>query len=175
MWEKLVELKGLFRGDIWCVAGEFNSVLHESERRGTPLGGGIGFSVGPEIREFFDFVERMGLFDSPILGRRFTWCQPNGGAMSRLDRFLLSDGWANLWGEASQWVLSRDVSDHCPVVLRYLEQSWGPKPFRFNNFWLAHRQFEEVVHHSWSRTRPVEWMAVRLSAKLKTLKADLKG
>jgi hypothetical protein len=60
-------------------------------------------------------------------------------------------------------------------VLRYSDQCWGPKPFRFNNFWLTHRQIEEVVNLSWSRSRPAEWMAVRLSAKLKTLKADLKG
>jgi hypothetical protein len=79
MWEKLVELKDSLRGEIWCVTGDFNSVLHESERRGTPFGGGIGFSLGPEIREFSDFVQRMGLFDSPILGRCFTRCQPNGG------------------------------------------------------------------------------------------------
>jgi hypothetical protein len=56
------------------------------------------------------------------------------------------------------------------VVLRYSSQLWGPKPFRFNNFWLDHEEIGEVVNHSWNRSRPTEWMAVRLSAKLKTLK-----
>jgi hypothetical protein len=101
--------------------GDFNSVLHESERRGTPLGGGS--MSGSDIRQFSDFVDRMGLFDSPLLVKYFTWSQPNGGAMSRLDRFLLSDGWGDLWGVPTQWALSRDVSDHCPVVLRYSDQS----------------------------------------------------
>lgn len=78
------------------MAGDFNSVLHESERRGTPFGGDN--STGSEIRDFSSFVLSMGLLDFPLLGRRFTWCQPNWGAMSRLDRFLLSDGWWDLWG-----------------------------------------------------------------------------
>jgi hypothetical protein len=172
MWEKLILLKGSFGGDGWCVAGDFNSVLHESERRGTPFG--TGNSPVSEIRDFSSFVHEMGLLDFPLLGRMFTWCQPNGGAMSRLDRFLLSGGWWDLWGEATQWALPRDVSDHSPVVLRYSSQIWGPKPFRFNNFWLSHRDLGEVVTRSWNRSRPPEWMAVRLSVKLKSLKDDLK-
>jgi len=73
-----------------------------------------------------------------------------------------------------QWVLPRDVSDHSPLVLGYSSQVWGPKPFRFNNFWLSHRDLGEVVAHSWNRSRPPKWMAVRLSVKLKPLKDDLK-
>ncbi|MCI03827.1 frigida-like protein, partial [Trifolium medium] len=61
--------------------------------------------------------------------RRFTWVQPYGGAASRLAWFLVSEGWLDAWGEVSQWVLPRDVSDHCPLVLRYLAQLWGLKPF----------------------------------------------
>jgi len=74
---------------VW--SGDFNFVLHESERRGTPFGGVN--SSGSEIRDFSSFVRNVSLFDFPLLGRHFTWCQPNGGAMSRLDRFLLSAGW----------------------------------------------------------------------------------
>jgi len=172
MWERLLEFKGSLGGDVWCVAGDFNSVLHESKRRGTPFGSGN--PLGSEIRDFSNFVHDMALFYLPLLGRLFTWCQPNGSAMSRLDRFLLSNRWWDLWGEATQWALPRDVSDHNLVVLRYSSQVWGPKPFRFNNFWLDHKDRQEVVTQSWVRSRPVEWMAVRLLAKLKTLKGDLK-
>jgi len=90
MWEKLLSLKESFGGDVWCVAGDFNSVLHESERRGTLFGSGN--PPGSEICAFSNFVYRMGLLDFPLLGRNFTWCQPNVGALSRLNRFLLSCG-----------------------------------------------------------------------------------
>ena len=79
--------------------------------KGYPLGGGT--PSGSEICLLSAFVDRIGLFDFPLLGKRFAWCQPNGGAMSKLDRFLLSDGWGDLWGEATQWTLTRNVSDHC--------------------------------------------------------------
>lgn len=100
LWQKLLAFKHSMGGNVWCVAGDFNSVLHDSERRGSPLVSGN--TLGSEIRDFSLFVLRMGLFESPLLGRRFTWCQPHGGAMSRLDRFLLSAGWSDLWGEGAQ-------------------------------------------------------------------------
>jgi len=109
-----------------------------------------------------------------LLGRIYTWFQPNGGAMSRLDRFLVSDGWGDAWGVATQWALPRDVSDHCPIILRYSSQLWGPKPFRFNNFWLEHREFVQAVRTSWECQMPPRWMAYNLKEKLKYLKRDLK-
>jgi hypothetical protein len=43
------------------------------------------------------------------------------------------------------WVCSRDISDHCPLVLKYSDNEWGPKPFRFNHFWLDHKIFKKIV------------------------------
>lgn len=70
MLEKLLELKSSMRGEIWCVAGDFNSILHESERRGTPFGSDN--LMGSEIRLFSAFIDRMRLFGFPFLGRHFT-------------------------------------------------------------------------------------------------------
>jgi len=36
--------------------------------------------------------------DVNILGRKFTWYHPNGRAMSRLDRMLISEEWVQQWG-----------------------------------------------------------------------------
>jgi len=88
---------------------------------------------------------------------------------------IIFGGWWDLWGEATKWTLPRDVSDHSTVVLRYSSQLWGPKSLRFNNFWLGHQGLGDIVSNCWNRSRPPEWMAVRLSAKLKALKVDLKG
>jgi hypothetical protein len=40
---------------------------------------------------------------------------------------------------------------------------------------VDHKDFRDVVARSWYRSRPMEWMAVRLSAKLEALKVDLKA
>jgi hypothetical protein len=172
LWNSLVKSRRAFSGDVWCVVGDFNAVLDPSERRG-----GVGLSstrYDREMLEFADFVSSMDLIDLPLLGRRFTWFQPSGGAMSRLDRFLVTGGWLDMWGVASQWALPRDVSDHCPIVLRYLDQLWGPKPFRFNNYWLDHRALPSVVQQSWEQHNNSGWMAFKLKEKLKSLKGSLK-
>ena len=60
----------------------------------------------------------MALEEVRSVGRNFTWYRPNGTAMSRLDRVLLSDEWLSQWPDSTQFVLDRDFSDHCPILLR---------------------------------------------------------
>jgi len=74
--------------------------------------------------------------DLNVLGRRSSWYHHNGRSMSRIDRVFVSEDLVSLWGESSLWVLPKDVSDHWPLVLKDGEWDWGPRPFRFNNFWL---------------------------------------
>jgi hypothetical protein len=127
-----------------------------------------------EIVEFNNFIEDLELVDLPLLGRRFTWHQVNGSAMSRIDRVLISDEWASTWGGGALWVLPRDVSDHSPLVLKYYNGNLGPKPFRFNNFWLENKQLLYVVEFFWRNYHVEGWMSFVLKEKLKGLKVVLK-
>jgi hypothetical protein len=101
------------------------------------------------MREFDDFLGELEVIDMPLVGRSFTWFHPNGVAMSRLDRILISAPWFDVWGEPEVRVLDRDVADHCALILKYSFDDWGPKPFRFNNFWLLCRDFKDVVKVTW--------------------------
>jgi len=56
-----------------------------------------------------------------------------------------SEEWNRWWGDSALWVLPRDVSDHCPLVLKVGGWDWGPRPFRFNNFWLENPKFKPLV------------------------------
>ncbi|MCI29787.1 hypothetical protein A2U01_0050996, partial [Trifolium medium] len=94
-------------GDIvWCVVGDFNSVVDTSERRGVTSG--VVNSSSREMREFSQFLEELELVDLPLIGRLFTWFHPNGTTMSRLDRVLVSLDWFQLWGNPNAWVAPRD-------------------------------------------------------------------
>ena len=117
----------------------------------------------------------IGLFDVIPLGRKFTWYHASGLAMSRIDRVLISDGWSSGWGVASLWVLPITISDHCPLVLKYGNTDWGPKPFRFNNFWLKNKLFKKMVEESWRNHTVSGWMAMVLKSKLKRLKDVIRG
>ncbi|XP_057452691.1 uncharacterized protein LOC130744534 [Lotus japonicus] len=145
LWGELVNCRRRSAADCWCVLGYFNSVRDPNERKGITN----DTSVSRRDTEFFnDFIHSMELVDVPMTGRRFTWFRPNGSAMSRLDRCLISLEWLALWPHSVQHILDRDISDHCPVVLKHLNQEWGPKPFRVLNCWHSDIRFRKFVEES---------------------------
>lgn len=85
----------------------------------------------------------------------------------------MSEEWITSWGNSSQWILDRDFSDHCPIILKTAVSNWGPRPFRFNNFWLMHRGFEDMVKKMWGSVEVEGWAAFVLKEKLKNLKVQL--
>jgi exonuclease III len=170
LWQEVLMTRRGFGEIVWCIVGDFNSITNSIERRGSSGGNG----VGREMEEFGDFLRQLELVDMSLLGRQFTWFHPNGNVMSRLDRVLLSAEWLNLWGVPNVWVAARDVSDHCPLIIKYSNEDWGPKPFRFNNFWLRHKDFKEVVSNAWNSQEVSGWMGFILKERLKFLKGVIK-
>jgi hypothetical protein len=71
-----------------------------------------------KMLEFRSFFEDLNLVDLPLLGRHFTWFHANGLSMSLIDRVLVSLDWIQLCVNVSLWVCPRDVSDHCPLVVK---------------------------------------------------------
>ncbi|MCH82646.1 hypothetical protein A2U01_0003457, partial [Trifolium medium] len=125
LWHDLLEFKLNNNQGDWCIGGDFNVVLKAGERKGS------SFSVRHNERvEFCQFVESMELVDIPVIGKKFSWFSADGRAMSRLDRFLLSDNFIAKEEVSGQWIGDRDISDHCPVWLICSNLNWGPKPFK---------------------------------------------
>lgn len=56
--------------------------------------------------------------------------------MSKIDRFLISNGWEDLFVGVMQTALARGLSDHRPIKLFIEEVDLGPRPFKFENGWL---------------------------------------
>lgn len=172
LWENLAALKNNLGNGAWCFLGDFNAVLNRGERKGQNQLGSGPSSV--EMVEFGEFVSELELVNLPVLGRRFTWYHPNGSTMSRIDRVLVSHDWLDCWANLSLWVLSRTVSDHCPLVVRYNCVDWGLRPFRFNNHWLLHKDFQKLVEGYWRNSEVTGWMTYILKEKLKGLKNLIK-
>jgi exonuclease III len=172
LWDNLVGERQSREGGAWCVLGDFNVVRRRDERRGVNAE-----ASAVQILEMFlfnSFLWEMDMEDLNVLGRRFTWYHPNGRSMSRIDRMLNSEEWARVWGENALWVMPRDVSDHCPLVLQNGVWNWGPTPFRFNNFWLQNSDFKGIVEEAWMGQNISGWMSFVLKVKLKGLKLVLK-
>ncbi|CAJ2652296.1 unnamed protein product [Trifolium pratense] len=83
LWEDLLALKQQNSVGEWCVGGDFNAILHSSERKGSSAVNRRG-----EKLLFNRFVEEMEVVDVPVLGKKISWFSADGKSMSRIDRFL---------------------------------------------------------------------------------------
>jgi hypothetical protein len=97
LWVDVLVAKYVEVADLWCVVGDFNSVRCAEERKRC---GALSLpTVSVDDSSWFNlFIQKLGLLDLPLLGRKFTWVQPNGACMSRLDRMLVSSNWLVEWG-----------------------------------------------------------------------------
>ncbi|GKD71113.1 RNA-directed DNA polymerase, eukaryota, partial [Tanacetum coccineum] len=71
-----------------------------------------------------------GLVDVKLEGYSFTWSHPSASKMSKLDRFLVTEGIISLYPSISALCLDRHLSDHRPILLREVLSDFGPTPFR---------------------------------------------
>ena len=106
--------------------------------------------------------------------RKYTWYRPNGTARSRLDRAIVSDEWLLQWPGSKQYVHSRQVSDHCALVVKNNIVDWGPKPFRSFDVWQHYGGFKEVVKEAWVNTPAQGNALVDVKNKLKRAKCEIK-
>ncbi|GJU23264.1 putative RNA-directed DNA polymerase, eukaryota, reverse transcriptase zinc-binding domain protein [Tanacetum coccineum] len=109
---------------IWVIFGDFNVVRCSSERVGSM------FSAR-EASCFNDFIACSGLHDLSMGGQRFTWFNKKGTKMSKLDLYLVSNNFFDVWPNTSVNALNRVISDHNPLLLKAgITVDYGPRPFR---------------------------------------------
>ena len=83
----------------------------------------------------------------------FTWNNKRGGehlVASRLDRFLVAKNIMHSTGDFMAVVLPANGSDHWPISLHW-DGTGSPrgKPFRFESFWMEHKDFKDLVGQWW--------------------------
>ncbi|KAH1238893.1 hypothetical protein GmHk_08G023471 [Glycine max] len=69
LWESVKQLKIQNQGGLWCVLGDFNSIIIYSERFGACHRG----SVDAGSREFNEWIKEMEVEEAPWVGSKFTW------------------------------------------------------------------------------------------------------
>nr|GEZ42988.1 RNA-directed DNA polymerase, eukaryota [Tanacetum cinerariifolium] len=91
-----------------------------------------------------------GLVDVKLKGYSFTWSHPSASKMSKLDRFLVSEGIILLFPSISALCLDGHLSDHRPILLREVFTDFGPTLFRLYHSWLKMDGFDAMVEHAWN-------------------------
>lgn len=155
LWLRLTNLVNNYNAPS-IVLGDFNEVRFESERKGS-----IFCRKGSNL--FNAFFSSAGLVDLPMGGRIFTRMNKFGTKLSKIYRIIVSHHFINMWPNAHVTVLPRDLSDHCPLILKTHVDDYGPIPFKFFNSWLLDGELSDVVSSSWSNSNgPITSMSYHI-------------
>ncbi|TYK10356.1 LINE-1 retrotransposable element ORF2 protein [Cucumis melo var. makuwa] len=122
------------------------------------------------MRKFNKFISDSNLIDPPLSNAKYTWsnlkAQP---ILSRIDRFLYTADWENLFTAHYSKTLSRVTSDHFPIVLESSTISWGPLPFKLINVHLKEPWFKNNIRNWWNNLRHEGHPGFSFMKKLKNL------
>nr|GEV07030.1 RNA-directed DNA polymerase, eukaryota [Tanacetum cinerariifolium] len=105
----------------------------------------------------------------------FTWSHPFGKKMSKLDRFLVSEGIVSLFPSISATCLDKHLSDHRPILLHGVNSDFGPSPFRMFHSWFRRDGFDLMVEQAWcSFSHNDGNYLIRFKKKLQALKTIIR-
>ena len=94
--------------------------------------------------------------------------------LERIDWCFTSELWTLAYPNTMAIPLARTTSNHVPIVIKIGTSIPKSKIFRFENFWLQHPQFKEVVKNIWEQQVSETDSAKSISAKFKRLRKGLK-
>ncbi|KAH9799959.1 reverse transcriptase domain-containing protein [Citrus sinensis] len=138
----------------WLCFGDFNEILHLSEKKG-----GSARDVNM-ISEFRDAIRECSLADLGCTGRFFTWSNRRYGPNfieERIDRFLCNKEWGNYFQELAATNLESWTSDHSPIMMEVVKkgveqickrQSW--RRIHYEDMWSSYDTCKEIVKNEWT-------------------------
>lgn len=140
--EELGAIRGLWQ-DPWCVSGDFNISRFPMERDSNS-------KLSSAMRRFSEITEELEFRDLPLQRGSFTWrgCL-NFQSQSRLDRFLVLEGWESHFSGVAHSLLPRPISDQHPILLDKGGLRKGLTPFRFENVWFRVEGFKDLLSSRW--------------------------
>nr|GEU84207.1 hypothetical protein [Tanacetum cinerariifolium] len=166
LWSYLRSLIDRWDGET-VIMGDFNEVRHEHERFGTTFN-----SQGAKV--FKIFISLAGLTDLPLEGYAYTWAHKSASKMSKLDRFLISDGLLMLFPHLSALCLDIHLSDRRLILLKEYSFDFGPIPFCIFHSWFSMKGFGSFVEITWKAMNFIEPNGlIRMKKKLTNLLKEI--
>nr|GEV28936.1 RNA-directed DNA polymerase, eukaryota [Tanacetum cinerariifolium] len=167
LWEYITHMINSWDGEC-VILGDFNEVRTETERFGT-----IFNDNGANA--FNHFISSASLIDLSLKGYSYTWALKSATKMSKLDRFLISEGLLSIYPSLAALCLDRRLSDHRPILLRESIVDYGPTPFRVFHSWFIKDGFDKLIEDTWNNSTFNESNKIAfLRKKFQALKTVLK-
>jgi hypothetical protein len=149
-WELLKYLRREFDRP-WICAGDFNEVLSATEQ----FGGNDREEW--KMEGFRDAIDYCRMADLGYIGLPYTWDnrqQEGANIKVRLDRGLGDDTFIDLFDKTTVSHIQTTKSDHCALLIKVSRSEWlgGSnlrRPFRFENMWTRHENYQKVIEEGW--------------------------
>ena len=143
--------------------------MRSLENRNLP-GGNVN-----DIFLFNEIIGHLGLVELPIKGRQFTWSNMQSQPLlEQIDWFFTSSNWTSNYPNTTVGPLPKLVSDHTPCMISIETSVPKSKVFRFENFWISHPGFFDLVQSTWEKYCYAPNSAKLLCKKFKNLRYALK-
>jgi hypothetical protein len=153
----------------WLLTGDFNLIRRPSDRN----------RPGEHIQDKMNFnaaISNLRLEELRLQGNKYTWSNMQvSPLLERLDWAFASVSWVTNYPGSLVTTLSRDVSNHTPCLIAMSTDIPKSKVFRFENYWLLHNDFMQVMQHGWNVPVPYSDKAKRLGGKFKNLRRVLRN
>ena len=152
------------------VGGDFNILRFESDKNKK-------VKLGKWSDLFNSIIHLNELREIKMTGGQYTWSNNQAiPTLEKLDRFLMSKDWEDMFPLTTVHKLSREMSDHCPLILDTMEAGINKKrDFRFDKRWVQEETFLMRVSKIWRQPVKARNSLEAFQCKLKKVKKDLKG
>ena len=131
------------------LGGDFNEILSQDEKEGGST------REMREVENFRALMDRWSLRDLGFVGQWWTWergKKVDTRVRERLDRYIASSSWVNMYPNATVEHLVRYNSDHSPILVKLKPDTtpkiWQSKTFKFETAWLFDESCEQVVREA---------------------------
>ena len=150
----------------WALMRDFNMTRFLHERQGCE-----GYSV--DMDSFNDNIRDLDLIDIPLGRQSFTWSNKRVvSAFAKLDWFLISNAWDDVFSLSFCKALLNTISDHIPISLYTSSNHWCATRFHFETMWLEHQDIHGIMTSAWSFVSHAN-AAVSLTQKLRKKRSAL--
>jgi hypothetical protein len=124
---------------------------------------------------FNDAISYLRLEELRLIGNKFIWTnKQESPLLERLDWFFASASWMTNYLGSSVSTLSRDTSDHYSCLVSITTDIPKVKKIRFENYWLLHDGFMQIMESGWNTTIFQPDKAKKVGAKFKVLRKVLR-
>ena len=127
---------------------------------------------------FNAIIDSLDLREIEMSGRKFTWANSLAvPTYERLDRVLVSTEWETKFPLAIVDALSREISDHTPLLLSTGEDCHRARQtlFKFELSWLLRDEFFDLVSDVWNKEKKGSTPLQIWQNKIRKLRQFLKG